>query len=88
MNLPLEVILSKSAAKTLQALDAPTRKRIVEKLQAVAADPLDPRNSYPLQGTGKRSARVGGYRILLLIQEPDRLAVDLIESRGQVYRRI
>jgi mRNA-degrading endonuclease RelE of RelBE toxin-antitoxin system len=81
MNLPLEVILSKSAAKTLQALDAPTRKRIVEKLQAVAADPLDPRNSYPLQGTGKRSARVGGYRILLLIQEPDRLAVDGFDGR-------
>ena len=88
MNLPLEVILSKSAAKTLQALDAPTRKRIVDKLQAVAADPLNPRHSYPLQGTNRRSARVGGYRILLLIQEPNRLAVDVIESRGQVYRRI
>jgi mRNA-degrading endonuclease RelE of RelBE toxin-antitoxin system len=88
MNLPLEVILSKPAAKILQALDAPTRKRIVNKLQAIAADPLNPCNSYPLQGTDKRSARVGGYRILLLIQEPSRLAVEIIESRGQVYRRI
>jgi mRNA-degrading endonuclease RelE of RelBE toxin-antitoxin system len=57
-------------------------------LEAVAADPLNPRNSYPLQGTNKRSARVGGYRILLLIQELNRLAVDIIEPRGQVYRRI
>jgi mRNA-degrading endonuclease RelE of RelBE toxin-antitoxin system len=79
MNLPLEVILSK--------LDAPTRKRIVEKLQSVAADPLDSRNSYPLQGTDKRSARVGGYRILLLICDPVLLITD-IESRGQVYSRI
>ena len=88
MTLPLEVILSKTAAKTLEALDAPTRQRVREKLQAIAADPLNPRHSYPLQGTGKRSARVGGYRILLLIQEPNRLAVDVIESRGQVYRRV
>jgi mRNA-degrading endonuclease RelE of RelBE toxin-antitoxin system len=88
MKLPLEVILSKPAAKTLRALDIPTRKRIVNKLHAIAADPLNPCNSYPLQETDKRSARVGGYRILLLIQEPNRLAVEIIESRGQVYNRI
>ena len=88
MTLPLEIVLSKSADKSLQALDAPTRKRVREKIEAVAADPLNPRNSYPLQGTNRRSARVGGYRILLLIQEPNRLAVDIIEPRGQVYRRI
>jgi mRNA-degrading endonuclease RelE of RelBE toxin-antitoxin system len=88
MTLPLEVVLSKSAAKTLEAFDAPTRKRVNDKLEAIAADPLNPRNSYPLTGTNKRSARVGGYRILLLIQEPNRLAVEIIESRGQVYRRI
>jgi mRNA-degrading endonuclease RelE of RelBE toxin-antitoxin system len=88
MKLPLEIVFSKSAAKTLEALDVPTRQRIRDKVKAVAADPLNPTNSYPLQGSKKRSARVGGYRIIVLIQEPDRLAVDLIESRGQVYNRI
>ena len=88
MRLPLEVVFSKSAAKSLQALDATTRKRVKEKVEAIAADPLNPSNSYPLKGANKRSARVGGYRILLLIQDPDRLGVDLIESRGQVYRRV
>ena len=87
MKLPLEIVLTKNAAKSLDALDVPTRKRIKDKIEAVAADPLNPRNSYPLQGTDKRSARVGSYRILLLIQEPNLLVVD-IESRGQVYRRI
>ncbi|WP_263359445.1 type II toxin-antitoxin system RelE family toxin [Acidicapsa ligni] len=87
MKLPLEIVLTKSAAKSLNALDVPTRKRISEKIEAVAADPLNPTNSYPLQGSDKRSARVGGYRILLLIKEPNLLVVD-IESRGQVYRRI
>jgi len=38
-------------------------------------------------GTDKRSARVGGYRILFLILENKLLVAD-IESRGQVYRRI
>ena len=87
MKLPLEIVLTKNAAKSLGALDAPTRKRVREKIEAVAADPLNPRNSYPLQGTDKRSARVGGFRILFLIQDPNLLVVD-IESRGQVYRRM
>ena len=87
MTLPLEIVLTKNATKSLEALDAPTRRRVREKIEAVAADPLNPRNSYRLQGTDKRSARVGGYRILFLIQDPNLLVVD-IESRGQVYRRI
>jgi mRNA-degrading endonuclease RelE of RelBE toxin-antitoxin system len=87
MTLPLEIVLTKNAAKSLDSLDAPTRRRVKEKIEAVAADPLNPRNSYPLQGTEKRSARVGGYRILFLIQDPNLLVVD-IESRGQMYRRI
>jgi len=87
VKLPLEIVLTKGAAKSLESLDAPNRRRVKEKIDAVAADPLNPPNSYPLQGTEKRSARVGGYRILLLIHEPSLLVVD-IESRGQVYRRI
>jgi mRNA-degrading endonuclease RelE of RelBE toxin-antitoxin system len=87
VKLPLQIVLTKSAAKSLQALDATTRRRIKEKIESVAADPFNPINSYPLQGTDKRSARVGGYRILLLIQEPNLLVVD-IESRGQAYKRL
>jgi len=87
MKPPLEIILTKNALKNLNALDKPTRERVKTKIEAAAADPLNPSNSKPLQGTEKRSARVGGYRILLLIQEPNLLVVD-IESRGQVYRRI
>jgi len=87
MKLPLEIVLTRNAAKSLDALDAPTRRRIKEKVEAIAADPLNPVNSYPLQGTTKRSARVGGYRIILLIQDPNLLVVD-IDSRGQVYRTV
>jgi mRNA-degrading endonuclease RelE of RelBE toxin-antitoxin system len=54
----------KNAAKTLAAADVPTRRRLKEKIESVAADPLNPANSKQLQGTHMRSARVGGYRIL------------------------
>jgi mRNA-degrading endonuclease RelE of RelBE toxin-antitoxin system len=87
VTLPLEIVVLKSAAKTLAAVDNPTRQRMREKIESVAADPLNPSNSKPLQGTNKRSARVGGYRILLEIREPNLLVVD-IDSRGQIYRRI
>jgi mRNA-degrading endonuclease RelE of RelBE toxin-antitoxin system len=87
MTLPLEIVLTRNASKRLEALDVPTRRRIKVKIEAVAADPLNPVNSYPLQGTDRRSARVGGFRILLLIQDPNLLVVD-IETRGQVYSRV
>jgi mRNA-degrading endonuclease RelE of RelBE toxin-antitoxin system len=87
MTLPLQVVLSKSAAKSLAAFDTPTRRRLNQKIEAAAADPLNPVNSKPLMGSNKRSARVGGYRILFQIEEPYLLVVD-IEARGQVYRRL
>jgi mRNA-degrading endonuclease RelE of RelBE toxin-antitoxin system len=87
MKLPLVVVFTKGAAKSLDSLDAPTRKRIMKKIDAVAADPLNPRHSYPLIGSSKRAARVGGFRILLVILDPNLLVVE-IETRGQVYRRI
>jgi mRNA-degrading endonuclease RelE of RelBE toxin-antitoxin system len=83
--LPLRIIINKSAAKTLAAVDAPTRKRMKQKIEAVAADPFNPTNSKPLEGTVKRSARVGSYRILMEIEEPNLLVVS-IGSRGQIYR--
>jgi mRNA-degrading endonuclease RelE of RelBE toxin-antitoxin system len=70
----------------LLSLDAPTRKRIHDKLQAVAEDHLNPRLSLPLQGSSKRSVRVGGYRVLFEI-DGDMLIVSDIGPRGQIYRK-
>lgn len=85
--MPLEVSYARQAENYLKKLDATTRKRVREKVAAVAADHSDPKNSYPLEGSDKRSARVGKYRILLLIiKERNALVVADINSRGQVYR--
>jgi mRNA-degrading endonuclease RelE of RelBE toxin-antitoxin system len=58
-----------------------------EKIEAVAADPLNPTNSKLLRGTLKRSARVGDYRILVEIKEPSLLVVS-IGPRGDIYRGV
>jgi mRNA-degrading endonuclease RelE of RelBE toxin-antitoxin system len=85
LTLPLAIEIRKSAKKTLDSLDAPTRRRIKEKIEAVAADPWNPTNSKPLENSLKRSARVGGYRILVEIKDPY-LLVSAIGSRNQIYR--
>jgi mRNA-degrading endonuclease RelE of RelBE toxin-antitoxin system len=85
MTLPLPIGYTKSAAKYLEALDAPTKRRIKEKIAEVASNPEDPRCSYPLTNSDKRSSRVGSYRILMLVKE-DLLLVSDIDSRGQIYR--
>jgi mRNA-degrading endonuclease RelE of RelBE toxin-antitoxin system len=81
----LAVEYTKSAAKYLDVLDTVTRSRIIEKVANVAEEPDNPRHSYPLKNSQKRSARVGKYRVLLLVQEEALIVAD-IDSRGQVYR--
>jgi mRNA-degrading endonuclease RelE of RelBE toxin-antitoxin system len=83
----LKVSYSRQSANYLKNLDAPTKRRVHEKVAAVAADYMDPKNSYPLEGSEKRSARIGKYRILLLIiPDKNALIVAEIAPRGQVYR--
>jgi hypothetical protein len=36
---PLKVILTKTPSKYLESLDRPTKDRIIEKLEEIAADP-------------------------------------------------
>ena len=82
----LEIKLTKTPYKYLQALDRSTRERIREKLQAIAENPQDARLSKPLTNSSKRSARVGTYRILFETDEKS-LIVAEIGPRGQVYRK-
>jgi mRNA interferase RelE/StbE len=85
--LPLRVTLSNSAAKYLSSLDRSTQSRIVAKLDAIAAEPRNPRLSKPLTGADQRTARVGDYRIIFSI-DLDLLYVANIGPRGQIYRRL
>ena len=83
----LEIKFTATAHKYFETLDKPTKKRIQDKLTAIAAAPFDPRLSKPLIGVTKRTARVGDYRIIFEIEQPLVIVSD-IGPRGQIYRRL
>lgn len=82
----LNVKITATPRKYLEKLDKPTKSRIIEKLKDIAESPNDPRLSYPLTASTHRSTRVGGYRILFLLEGAD-LIVAEIGPRGQIYRK-
>ena len=77
----------KAARKYFERLDQQTQTRIRKKMLAIAEDPFDVQHSKPLTGSHKRSARVGGYRILFLVAD-ETLVVTDIDVRGDVYKSI
>jgi mRNA-degrading endonuclease RelE of RelBE toxin-antitoxin system len=58
-------------------------------LKAIAEDPHGP-GTKPLTNVGRfRAARVGGWRIVYLVDEAKReVRVEVIGTRGQAYRRL
>lgn len=83
----LQIKILATPKKYFESLDRATQKRIQAKLDAIADSPHDVRLSKPLVGVEKRTARVGDYRIIFIVQEPDLIVVD-IGPRGQIYRRL
>ncbi len=85
-----QVRLSNRAAKDLDRLDRGARQRILSRLDQLAEAPGDPRLSSLLTNQGGlRKSRVGGWRIILSLDEVDRsINVVTVERRGQVYQRI
>jgi mRNA interferase RelE/StbE len=84
------VRLSSRAVKDLDRLNRDVQERMMNRLDRLAEDPFDSRLSAPLTNQGSlRKSRVGGWRIIYTVNEPN-LTVDVvtIERRGQVYRRI
>lgn len=87
---PFTVEVKSSAAKFIEKQDAKTRHLISDKIAKIAKDPLDPQHSKWLAAHGDlRSARVGSLRIIFEVDLNARvLRILVVDSRGQVYRRI
>lgn len=83
----LQIRILATALKYFENLDKPTKKRIQDKLDAIAASPYAPRLSKPLTNSRLRTARVGDYRIIFEIDDRFLLVSD-IGPRGQIYRRL
>jgi mRNA interferase RelE/StbE len=62
------LFLKRSAAKELEALAAKDRRRIVDRIQALGAEPR-PAGVEKLSGAEKYRVREGDYRILYAIDD-------------------
>lgn len=85
-----EVRLYREATRALDRLDQPTKRRVLERIEALALDPHDRRLGKALTNAeGLRSARVGGLRVLYTVDDANRVILVLaIRPRGQAYRRL
>ena len=82
------IVIAHDVEKVLDRLDRPTEQRIRTRFKQLAVDPFDPRLSAPLtERAGVRKSRVGGWRILFLVDRETRLVSILtVDTRGQVYK--
>ena len=82
---PYEVRLSNDAVRYLRRLRRQDQERIVRRLQQIAANPLGPYSKPLTNLLGHRSARVGGWRIILTLDHDQGLVnVSDLGPRGQV----
>ena len=79
---------SKVARKALKTMPRNTARLIIEKIDALAADPMAPNNNVKkLTGHPGYRLRVGDWRVVYTIHEHALLiAVVRIAPRGEVYQ--
>jgi mRNA interferase RelE/StbE len=84
------ILLSDEAEKILDRMDRPTAERIRVRLRELEADPFEPRISKLLvKAGGKRSSRVGGWRIIFAADRAQKaVEVFSIRPRGEAYKRM
>ena len=80
------VNLSRVAGKSLERFPAKHQRQLAERLLALGVDPR-PVDSRKLHGSDRYRIDVGEYRIVYSI-EPTEVAVDLVEKRDSVYKKL
>ena len=80
------LFVKRSAAKELEAVATKDRRRLVDRIQALAVEARPP-GVQKLSGAEKYRLRQGAYRILYTIDDDARAVVVVkIGHRGDVYR--
>jgi mRNA interferase RelE/StbE len=80
------LFLKRSAAKELEAVAAKDRRRLVDRIRALATEPRPP-GLEKLSGAEKFRVRQGDYRVLYTIDDATRTVVVVkIGHRRDVYR--
>lgn len=81
------ILITRSAAKELEAVPAKDRKRVVTRIRLLADDPR-PAGAEKLSGEEKYRVRQGNYRILYeIVDETLVVTVVKVGHRREVYRR-
>lgn len=79
-----EVLLTHRAARDLERLDLPTRRRILAKLRDLAADPLARARRLSDPRLGSFRYRIGDYRVVFDL-EGDIVVVLRVGHRREIY---
>ena len=81
-----ELLVKASAAKEIDAIPAKDRRRIVDRIAALADDPRPP-GCQKLSGGDKYRLRQGHYRVVYLIDDASKqVTVFKVGHRRDVYR--
>jgi mRNA interferase RelE/StbE len=80
-----EIVLTRRALKDLDQLDRPIRKRIIEKLNELSADPTAYGSRLTDSRLGSFRFRIGDWRVVFDITD-DRIIVLRIGHRREIYR--
>ena len=81
------VELTRTAQRDLRRLDPPVRQRVSDALRALAADPHRAGQLRKLTGAPEWRLRVGDWRVLVLLDGPQRVVqVTRVLPRGRAYR--
>ncbi len=86
MTTHYEVWIKKSAEKEIRAVPQPHRRRVIDRIRALAENPR-PTGSVKLTGRDAWRLRVGVYRIVYSVED-NRLVVEVVKvgHRRDVYR--
>lgn len=78
----MEIKFSKSAIKTISAMDSKTKQRIKAAIKGIPEGDIKPLQGY----YGYFRLRVGGWRIIFTYPGKDKLMIAKIAPRGGAYK--
>lgn len=77
-----EIKYSKSAIKTISAMESKTKQRIKDAIEGIPAGDIKPLQGYD----GYFRLRVGGWRIIFTYPDKETLMIAKVAPRGGVYK--
>lgn len=78
----MKIEYTKSAIKTISAMDSQTKQRIKQGIEGIPAGDIKPLQGYQ----GLYRLRVGKWRVVFSYHAKNTILIEKIASRGDVYK--